>query len=160
MAESPRTTLLALLLALKQLQTPLTVKELAKLKTKGQQLALKQGDWDYIQEGLMGIVAQNPELDRLFRTAKVQLEAIDGNIPIELLPTQAEKEAELFAGNQREPQTFGHQEGEPDLKSDEIVDTASSVFTKEDPAKTAQNLSFLQRLQEYLPKSNPENKRK
>ena len=160
MAESPRTTLLALLLALKQLETPLTTDERAKLKTKGQQLALDPDDWDYIQEGLMAVIQQNPSLDRLFQTAKVQLEAIDGNIPPELLPTQAEKEAELFAGNQREPQTFGHQEGEPDLKSDEILNIAINVLPKEDPAKKAQNLSFLQRIQTHLQKSNSENKRK
>jgi len=154
MAESPRTTLLALLLALKQLETPLTADERAKLKTKGQQLALDPDDWDYIQEGLMAIVEQNPSLDRLFQTAKMQLQAIDGNIPIELLPTRQEKEAELFVDDKREPVSFGYFEGEPDRESDEILTTAINVLTKEDSAKTAKKLSFLQRMQNYLQKSN------
>lgn len=154
MAESPRTTLLALLLALKQLETPLTADERAKLKTKGQQLAIDPEDWDYIQEGLMAIVEQNPSLDRLFQTAKMQLEAIDGNIPIELLPTRQEKEAELFLDDKREPVSFGYFEGEPDRESDEILTTAINVLTKEDSAKTAKKLSFLQRMQNYLQKSN------
>lgn len=154
MAESPRTTLLALLLALKQLETPLTADERAKLKTKGQQLAIDPDDWDYIQEGLMAIVEQNPSLDRLFQTAKMQLQAIDGNIPIELLPTRQEKEAELFVDDKREPVSFGYFEGEPDRESDEILSTAINVLTKEDSAKTAKKLSFLQRMQNYLQKSN------
>lgn len=154
MAESPRTTLLALLLALKQLETPLTTDERAKLKTKGQQLALDPDDWDYIQEGLMAVIQQNPSLDRLFQTAKVQLEAIDGNIPIELLPTRQEKEAELFVDDKRDPVSFGYFEGEPDRESDEILHTAINVLTKEDSAKTAKKLSFLQRMQKYLQKSN------
>ena len=154
MAESPRTTLLALLLALKQLETPLTADERAKLKTKGQQLAIDPDDWDYIQEGLMAIVEQNPSLDRLFQTAKMQLQAIDGNIPIELLPTRQEKEAELFVDDKRDPVPFGYFEGEPDRESDEILTTAINVLTKEDSAKTAKKLSFLQRMQNYLQKSN------
>ncbi len=154
MAESPRTTLLALLLALKQLETPLTTDEQAKLKTKGQQLAIDPDDWDYIQEGLMAIVEQNPSLDRLFQTAKMQLQAIDGNIPIELLPTRQEKEAELFVDDKREPVSRGYFEGEPDRESDEILTTAINVLTKEDSAKTAKKLSFLQRMQNYLQKSN------
>jgi hypothetical protein len=154
MAESPRTTLLALLLALKQLETPLTTDERAKLKTKGQQLALDPDDWDYIQEGLMAVIQQNPSLDRLFQTAKMQLQAIDGNIPIELLPTRQEKEAELFVDDKREPVSFGYFEGEPDRESDEILTTAINVLTKEDSAKTAKKLSFLQRMQNYLQKSN------
>lgn len=154
MAESPRTTLLALLLALKQLETPLTADERAKLKTKGQQLAIDPDDWDYIQEGLMAVIQQNPSLDRLFQTAKMQLQAIDGNIPIELLPTRQEKEAELFVDDKREPVSFGYFEGEPDRESDEILSTAINVLTKEDSAKTAKKLSFLQRMQKYLQKSN------
>ncbi len=154
MAESPRTTLLALLLALKQLETPLTADERAKLKTKGQQLAIDPDDWDYIQKGLMAVIQQNPSLDRLFQTAKMQLQAIDGNIPIELLPTRQEKEAELFVDDQREPVSRGYFEGEPDRESDEILNTAINVLTKEDSAKTAKKLSFLQRMQKYLQKSN------
>jgi hypothetical protein len=154
MAESPRTTLLALLLALKQLETPLTADERAKLKTKGQQLAIDPDDWDYIQAGLMAVIQQNPSLDRLFQTAKMQLQAIDGNILIELLPTRQEKEAELFVDDKREPVSFGYFEGEPDRESDEILTTAINVLTKEDSAKTAKKLSFLQRMQNYLQKSN------
>ncbi len=152
MAESPRTTLLALLLALKQLETPLTTDERAKLKTKGQQLALDPDDWDYIQEGLMAVIQQNPSLDRLFQTAKVQLEAIDGKIPIELLPTQQEKETELLA-ERRETVTFGYTEGEPDKTSNEIVDVSINVLTQKDPSTTTKNLSFLQRIQDHFQKS-------
>ena len=154
MAESPRTTLLALLLALKQLETPLTADERAKLKTKGQQLAIDPDDWDYIQEGLMAIVEQNPSLDRLFQTAKMQLQAIDGNIPIELFPTEQEKEAELLANQKRELVTFGYREGEPDKTSDEIRDIVIDVLTQAEPTTKAKNLNFIQRIQTHIQKSN------
>lgn len=152
MAKSRSIALLALLLALKQLETPLTADERANLETIGEQLALDPDDWDYIQEGLMAVIQQNPSLDRLFQTAKVQLEAIDGNIPIELLPTQQEKETELLPQS-RETVTFGYTEGEPDKTSNEIVDVSINVLTQKDPSTTTKNLSFLQRIQDALQKS-------
>jgi len=155
MAESAKTTLLALLLALKQLETPLTADEQADLDNVGKQLALDPDDWEYIQEGLIAIIEKNPSLDQLYQTAKVQLEAIDGNIPSELLPTEQEREAELLADENREPVTFGYSEGEPDRESDEILNVSIDVLTKENSAKTAKKLSFLQRIQVLLQKSNP-----
>ncbi|WP_293154558.1 MULTISPECIES: hypothetical protein [unclassified Microcoleus] len=152
MAKSRSIALLALLLALKQLETPLTADERANLETIGEQLALDPDDWDYIQEGLMAVIQQNPELDRLFQTAKVQLEAIDGNIPIELLPTQQEKETELLP-QCRETVTFGYTEGEPDKTSNEFVDVSINVLTQKDPSTTTKNLSFLQRILDYFQKS-------
>jgi hypothetical protein len=154
MAESAKTTLLALLLALKQLETPLTADEQADLDNVGKQLALDPDDWEYIQEGLIAIIEKNPSLDQLYQTAKAQLEAIDGNIPSELLPTEQEQETELLADENREPVTFGYSEGEPDRESDEILNVSISVFTKENSAKTAKKLSFLQRIQAFLQKSN------
>jgi hypothetical protein len=154
MAESAKTTLLALLLALKQLETPLTADEQADLDNVGKQLELDPDDWEYIQEGLIAIIEKNPSLDQLYQTAKAQLEAINGNIPPELLPTEQEREAELLEDENREPVTFGYCEGEPDRESDEILNVSIDVLTKENSAKTAKKLSFLQRIQAFLQKSN------
>ncbi|NEO81030.1 MAG: hypothetical protein F6J99_34390, partial [Moorea sp. SIO4G3] len=49
-------TLLALLLALRELKTPLTQEELDDLADVGHQLALDPDDWEYIAEGLMAII--------------------------------------------------------------------------------------------------------
>jgi len=154
MAESAKTTLLALLLALKQLETPLTADEQADLDNVGKQLKLDPDDWEYIQEGLIAIIEKNSSLNQLYQTAKAQLEAIDGNIPPELLPTEQEQEAELLANEKREPVTFGYCEGEPDRESDEILNVSIDVLTKENSAKTAKKISFLQRIQAFLQKSN------
>jgi hypothetical protein len=154
MAESAKTTLLALLLALKQLETPLTADEQADLDNVGKQLALDPDDWEYIQEGLIAIIEKNPSLDQLYQTAKAELEAIDGNIPPELLPTEQEQETELLADEKREPVTFGYSEGEPDRDTDEILNVSINVLTKENSAKTAKKLSFLQRIQAFLQKPN------
>jgi hypothetical protein len=154
MAESAKTTLLALLLALNQLETPLTADEQADLDNVGKQLKLDPDDWEYIQEGLIAIIEKNSSLNQLYQTAKAQLEAIDGNIPLELLPTQQEQETELLADENREPVTFGYSEGEPDRESDEILNVSIDVLTKENSAKTAKKLSFLQRIQAFLQKPN------
>ena len=154
MAESAKTTLLALLLALKQLETPLTADEQADLDNVGKQLALDPDDWEYIQEGLIAIIEKNPALNQLYQAAKARLETIDGNIPFELLPTEQEQQAELLADENREPVTFGYCEGEPDRESDEILSVSINALTKENSAKTAKKLSFLQRIQAFLQESN------
>lgn len=154
MTESPQTTLLALLLALKQLETPLTTDEQAALKTAGQQLELDPDDWDYTKEGLMAVIENNPSLAQFYQTAKAKLDAIDGNIPLELLPTELEQEVELLADEKREPVTFGYFEGEPERESDEILNISINVLTKKDSAQTAKNLSFIKRIQEFLQSSS------
>jgi hypothetical protein len=154
MAESPKTTLLALLLALKQLETPLTTDEQGALKTAGQQLERDPDDWDYIKEGLMAVIENNPSLAELYQMAKAKLDVIDSKIPLELLPTEQEQEVELLADEKRESVTFGYFEGEPERESDEIRNVSINVLTKKDSAQTAKKLSFLKRIQEFLQQSN------
>jgi hypothetical protein len=152
MAESAETTLLALLLALKQLETPLTADEQADLDNVGKQLYLDPDDWEDIKEGLIAIIEKNPSLDRLYQAAKVQLEAIDGNIPSELLPTEQEREAELLADEKRKPVTFGNLKGDPDPKKTEVKGIAASIFAKPDSTKDAKERPFLERIQAFLQK--------
>jgi len=154
MAESPKTTLLALLLALKQLETPLTADEQGALKTAGQQLERDPDDWDYIKEGLMAVIENNPSLAELYQMAKAKLDVIDSKIPLELLPNEQEQEVELLADEKREPVTFGYFEGEPERESDEILNVSINVLTKKDSDQTAKKLSFLKRIQKFLQSSS------
>lgn len=154
MAESSKTTLLALLLALKQLETPLSADEQAVLENVGKQLKLDPDDWEYIKEDLMAVIEKNPSLDRHYQAAKVQLVAIDCKIPRELLPTQQEQEAEWLTDKKREPVTFGYFEGEPERESDEILNVSINVLTKKDSDQTAKKLSFLKRIQKFLQSSS------
>ncbi|MGJ5675488.1 MAG: hypothetical protein ACR9NN_18045 [Nostochopsis sp.] len=151
MAESPKITLLALLIALEQLQTPLTLHEKEALETTASQLYLDPDDWDFIQEGLIASIESNLALYQNYQTALTQLQSVSGNIPSEQMPTQKELETELTSDN-KEPTTFGYFEGEPDLESDEILNVTINVLTSQDPEQAAKKLSFLKRLQNWLPK--------
>ncbi|WP_226591692.1 CHAT domain-containing protein [Microseira wollei] len=89
-------TLLALLLALRELETPLSADEQAVLQDVGQQLAIDPDYWDFIQEGLMAVIEANSALNHLYHSNRAKLDALDGRIPRELLPSLAELEQELF----------------------------------------------------------------
>ncbi|NEO99681.1 MAG: hypothetical protein F6K58_13580 [Symploca sp. SIO2E9] len=151
MTESPKTTLLTLLLALKQLETPLTADEQARLKTVGEQLELDPDDWDYIKEGLMAVIENNPSLNQFYQTAKAQLDAIDGKIPPELLPTEQELEAQLPADEKQRLVKRGYFEGEAERESNEIQNVSTNVL-KKDSDKTAKKLPSLDRVQVSIEK--------
>lgn len=155
MAELAKTTLLALLIALEQLETPLGLQEKQALENTAQQLYLDPDDWDFIKEGLMAVVEANPTLSHNYHIALTQLQIVKGNIPPEQMPTLKELETELPYEN-KEPTTFGYFEGEPDRETDEILNLAIDVLTRKEPEKAVKNLSFLKRLQSWLPKpQNP-----
>jgi hypothetical protein len=152
MAEPPKITLLALLVALEQLPSPLASDEKEALETTASQLYLDPDDWDFIKEGLIATIEANHTLYQNYQTALVQLQSIEGNIPSEQMPTQEELETELVSEN-KEPITFGYFEGEPDRESDEILNVTINVLTRKEPDKAAKKLSFLKRLQNWLPKT-------
>ena len=150
MAESPKTTLLALLIALEKLEISLSQQEKQALENTARQLYLDPDDWDSIlKEGLMPVISANPALYQNYQTALVLLQTVKANIPSEQMPTQKELEAELTPENQGYT-TFGYFEGEPDQESDEILNVTINVLTRKDPEKAAKKLSFLKRLQNWL----------
>jgi len=85
-------TLLALLLALRNLENPLSSTEKALLYEVGEQLELDPDDWEFIEEGLLAIVTANPFFHKEFQSANAQLNYV--NIQ-ELLPTDKDKEEEI-----------------------------------------------------------------
>jgi len=154
MAESSTTTLLALLLALKQLEISLSADEQAKLKKAGQRLKFNPSSWDDAEKLLMEVIENNLSLARLYHTAKAKLDEIDGKISPELLPTEEELEVELLTDGKRTTVRYGNFEGKPDRESDEILNVSINVLRKEDSAKTAKKLSFLERIRKFLQKRN------
>ncbi|NEP53045.1 MAG: hypothetical protein F6K65_31295, partial [Moorea sp. SIO3C2] len=135
-------TLLALLLALRELKTPLTLEELAGLANVGQQLALDPDDWEYIAEGLMAIIQGNEELNEYFQRAKACLETIDSQIPSEVLPTYTELDQELPAIS-KGPQDFGWKGGSDE--SDEVLTATIKALETHRPIQAVNQLSFLER---------------
>ncbi len=81
MNSSVTNTLLALLLALRELKAPLTTDEQAVLQNVGQQLALDPEDWEYIKEGLIALIEANAALNHLFKLNKAKLAATPAEKP-------------------------------------------------------------------------------
>jgi len=151
MAETPRITLLAFLIALAQLQTSLTPDEKEALKKTASQLYFDfdPDNWNLIKEGLVATIRANSVLYQNYQTALVQLQLVNGNIPLEQMPTQNELETELTVNN-HEPVTYGYFRGEPERESDEIRNVTIHVLTSQKPDEAAKKLSFLNRLQNWL----------
>ena len=143
-----KTTLLALLLTLKNLENPLSPAEQTALNKAGKQLKADPDDWEFIESGLMTAVEANPSLNQLYQAAKAQLDAVDGNIPPDLLPTKTELEQVLPAVSKREKRPWF--EGKPDEKSDEILNIAVNILTNPDPADTTKKLNSLEKLWQFL----------
>lgn len=83
-------TLLAFLLALTDLDTPLSQAEKKILAEIGDQIDVQPLAWEsYTQPHLLKMITANPQLNQLYKTYQNQLNNT-GNIPQELLPTAAE----------------------------------------------------------------------
>ncbi len=149
--------LLALLLALKSLESPLNPDEQVAFDTAGGRLELDPvEDWEFIQEGLMAIIDANAPLKELYQNVITQLESVDGNIPPECLPTAAELEQELSQGSNLESR--GHFEGNADVESNEILNATVVVLRSDNPAATTKKLSFLEKIQKFLTPSTNQGK--
>jgi hypothetical protein len=92
-AVSVNKTLLAVLLALKDLETPLSKEEQEAFRNTAEQLQMDSQSWEDYKLDFLTVIEANPTLNQLYQTALSQLNALSSNIPSDLLPTQAELEA-------------------------------------------------------------------
>ncbi|MUG93165.1 CHAT domain-containing protein [Scytonema sp. UIC 10036] len=150
MNSSVTKTLLALLLALRELKIPLTTDEQELLQDVGQQLALDPDDWDFIEEELMVMIEANATLNHLYQYNKVKLDALDGQIPRKLFPSLDELEQELF-GETKEVITFdGQPKGDPNSKPNEVITITSNILLTENQDRTAKQLIFLEQISDFV----------
>lgn len=143
--------LLALLLALRQLQVPLTSEEKEALKTVAAQLALDRDDWEWIEQGLRAVVQGNTELKRYFEFFQARLEKLE-QIPTEVLPSWEELERELPTTSTSE--TFAIDEEELDFASNETLNATTRILSAVAPIQTIKQFVALQRLEGFLGKSD------
>ncbi|MBD2208103.1 CHAT domain-containing protein [Calothrix sp. FACHB-1219] len=150
MNSSVTKTLLALLLALKKLEIPLSEDEQALLQDVGQQLALDPDYWEFIEPELITIIQANSTLHQLFEAGKVKLDALDGRIPRELLPSLAYLEKERF-GETKEITTFdGQIKGEPNNQLNPVISLTSSILRLSNQDHTVKQLPFIQEISDYV----------
>ena len=151
-------TLLALLLALKNLDKPLSENERQALAEIGQDLESNSNDWSFIEDNLMTIIQANDTLNQLYQEAKSKLDTLNSPIPPNLLPTDAELEnapsPESKGGTRAHP-PYG--EDQPDEQSNEILNLVTNVVSTEKPEETAKKLSFLERISQFLNQPNSKN---
>ncbi|MEQ9552313.1 MAG: hypothetical protein RIM23_22210 [Coleofasciculus sp. G3-WIS-01] len=145
-------TLLALLLALRDLDTSLTEQETAELTDISHRLYLEPETWESdIAPSLLSIIQVNPNLNQLYQTAKSQLDSVGDCLPPDLLPTLAELE---YVTPETEPRTRGFAPVTDESESDslEINNIAIDILSQPDPSTTAKKLSSLERLKQFLQK--------
>ncbi|HEY9800841.1 MAG TPA: CHAT domain-containing protein [Leptolyngbyaceae cyanobacterium] len=145
-------TLLAFLLALKELEVPLSKDEQELLHDIGNQLKLAPDDWDLIEAELIAIIQANSVLNHIYEYNKVKLDALEGSFPRELLPSLADLEKELFADT-REIITFdGQTKGEPNNQPNLLISLTSSILLTDNQDNIIKQLPFIQNIAEYVEK--------
>lgn len=146
-------SLLALLLALQDLETPLSDREQSGLAEVAAQLCLDPDAWESdIEPNLLATIQDNVSLSRLYQSVKSRLDAIGGNIPLNLLPAEVELEQTSPCPESMLARGF-HPEGDPsDYNSHEITNVAVNVLSAPNSTKMVQDLSRLEKLKEFLMK--------
>lgn len=150
MAVPDTKTLLALFLALKDLDT-LSEDERASLRNTADQLQQDCDNWQDHESELLTTIQANSQFNLLYQTYKSQLDAVQGEIPSHLLPTQAEVEA-VIPTNQF-PITRGKLPVNDGYKSNEINNVAINVLSTANPVEAAKTLSRIEQLQQFLEQS-------
>ena len=151
MSVSVNKTLLALSLALKDLEAPLGEQEQKAFKDAAHQLQLEPDNWENHEPDLLKVIQANSNLNQLYQASKSQLDALSDNIPSNLLPTQAELEQAL--PTTQEGVTRGFAPVNNDYESHEINNMVISILNTPNPPETVKKLSRLEKLQQFLQQS-------
>lgn len=141
-------TLLALLLALKDLEIPLSKEEQVAFQDAAYQLQLDSQGWEDYKLDLLAVIQANPTLNQLYQNAFSQLDALSSNIPCNLLPTQTELEQAIPTA--QAPETRGFAPISDDLESNEINNLVISVLASPNPSETTKKLNRFEKLKQFL----------
>lgn len=143
------TTLIALLLALRNLEEPLSPIEQKRLFEVGEQLQTDPTRWQDTQQDLMATISANPSLKELYLIF-LEILSTKYNSLERFFPTKAELVKEVPQGIYIEVR--GHFGGEPEIKSNEILNVTVVVLKTEDSVTMTTKLSFLERIQNFINK--------
>jgi hypothetical protein len=137
-------TLMALLLALKNLEEPLSELEQSKLFDIGEQLETDLTKWHSTQNDLMAVISANAFLKKLYESFITDIYSVKYDALFSKLVTEKELEQEL--PQESYLQVRGHFAGQPDLQSNEILNVIIVVLKTKDPVAAIQKLSFIDRI--------------
>lgn len=134
-------TLLAFLLALHRLETPLTGREVLDLQNNvGTLLELRPDKEAAIQSEIQAIAAANPELDRIYQEALTKIVPLDLEQLYHRLPPKNLLEQQLGITQTSKGYV---PKGKPETKSSEIVNLSRMVLTRDRPDKSVKKLDCL-----------------
>lgn len=151
MSTNVNNTLLALMIALNELETPLSPDEESALSDVAAQLSLDPDAWESdIEPNLIAIIEANPNLHQLYQAAKNQLDEVNGDIPKDLLPTQSELEQVAPTTAEVATRGFDPETDESDFYSNEINNMVISILATPKPTETTKKLSRFERLKQFL----------
>jgi hypothetical protein len=146
---SAHNTLLALSLALYNI-VDLDLKERSDIRRLVQRLVLHPDTWGSIEQDLREIISSNSSLNQLYQDTEAQLNAINGQIPQELLPTETELQElpgdsniEVFGYFPKGKSNFDRKEDITNFLIDAVLDT-------NDQPKSAKQTKFLERVQRFF----------
>ncbi len=144
-------TLLAFLLSLKYLDSPLSQEEKATLFDISEQISINASPdpetWKELTEpALLAVIQGNESLKQRFQTFKSQLDSLNNPIFLDFLPT--ETELDQVAPKKKQPVSFVIPDNEPtSQKSYEITNmvirAASRILETPQPDETIKKLSSL-----------------
>lgn len=142
-------TVMAFLLAFQDLKTSLSEQERQKLREVAKQLDTQPKAWEnYTKKLLLEIITANSELDRSFQYYKTRLENIK-KFPSDLLPTETETnklntldETIMTKGFKPKTEARGYES--------QINNVVIVVGSSEAPEETVKNISFLEKVKEFL----------
>ncbi|MEH2259784.1 hypothetical protein [Nostoc sp.] len=149
-------TLLAFLLAFRDLETPFGEQEKQNLKEVAKQLYTQPKAWeDYIKGLLLEIITPNPDLNQSYQFYKSQLDNLE-EIPDDLLPNEAEisrlnalDKAPITRGFKPKDEATGY---ESQLNNVVVI-----VGSSEKPEETVKQATFLEKCKQVLSQSNQSN---
>ena len=147
------TTGLAFLLALQELDSPLSETEKRNLADIGDQLDVQPKAWKSFTEPLLlKTIEANSQLNQRYQFYQSQLDAA-GEISRDLLPTEAEIR-QLFPINSPFAIKGFTPDSEPTGYDIQISNVVIAVSRSENPEKAVKKLTFLDKVKQFLGRSS------
>lgn len=143
------TTSLAFLLALQELNTPLSEAEKQTLTEVADQLDFQPKAWESFTEPLLvKMITSNPQLNQKYQLYKSQLDSL-GNINEDLLPTATE--IEQLKSSETGVATKGFKpQSEATGYNQQINNAVILISRAEQPEQIAKKLSFTEKVKQLL----------
>ena len=152
MVISANLKLLAVLLALEHLDSPLNPSEQAALKKTGQRLSMHPKKWESTVEKLLEAFEANVPFKQYYQIVTTQLAELNDEISPEFLPT--EEELKQILPPSQEVVKRAWFEGKPDVQSQEILNLTVNILTTQDPVNNTKKLNSLKKLWQFIKSHN------